>query len=113
MKSAYLTRADNVGVYDFDNYHILALFYKVLGNVHPLYRSTLKNIRLLAVTKSSVLQEYGPQHILELIMKDIKSLEEVGFLLCMSRNVCHIMLSRLAFLSSLMGLSITSRALLP
>ena len=57
---------------------VLALFYYTLGNIKPDYRSTLENIQLVAVTKSSVLQEYGSDHILKPIMDDIKKLEEVS-----------------------------------
>ena len=52
-----------------------ALFYYTLGNISPLYRSALKCIQLLAVTKSSVLQSHGADKVLENFMEDIKQLE--------------------------------------
>lgn len=55
----------------------LALFYYTLGNIHPRYRSTIRCIQLLTVTKSSILQEYGADAILEPFMDNIKSLEQV------------------------------------
>ncbi len=61
----------------------------MLGNVSPIYRSTLDSIQLLAVTKSSVLQEYGPQHILGPVMKDVGVLEEV----CISKQMHSCQLS--------------------
>lgn len=78
----------------------------MLGNVSPMYRCTLDSIQLLAVTKSSVLQEYGPQHILEPIMRDVRVLEEV----CMARvigflSTCNILINRKGFLCVLTGLS--------
>lgn len=54
-----------------------AAFYYSLGNIPPHYRSTLWNIQLLAITTSPILQKYGPDRILEPIMKDIKMLEQV------------------------------------
>ena len=54
-----------------------ALFYYMLGNISPKYRSTLRCIQLLAIVKSSILQQYGPDKILEPFMDDIKSLEHV------------------------------------
>lgn len=56
----------------------LALIYYTLGNVHPKYRSRLMCIQLLAVVKSSVLQQYGPDVVLEPFMDDIKTLESVS-----------------------------------
>ena len=58
-----------------------ALFYYSLGNISPQYRSMLWNIQLLAVARSPTLQKYGPDRILEPIMKDIKVLEQVLWLL--------------------------------
>ncbi len=43
-----------------------------------MYRSTMKCIQLLAVLKSSVLQAYGADCVLENIMKDVKQLEQVN-----------------------------------
>lgn len=52
----------------------------MLGNISPKYRSTHPCIQLLAVVKSSVLQQYGADKILEPFMDDIKSLEQVLYL---------------------------------
>ena len=54
-----------------------ALFYYTLGNISPMYRSRLKSIQLLAITKSSVLQAYGADCILKNVMEDVKQLEQV------------------------------------
>lgn len=59
--------------------YFTALFYYTLGNISPMYRSTLKCIQLLAITKSSVLQAYGVDQILENVMKDVKQLEKASF----------------------------------
>lgn len=49
----------------------------MLGNISPKYRSTHP---CMAVVKSSVLQQYGADKILEPFMDDIKSLEQVLYL---------------------------------
>ncbi len=56
----------------------VALFYYTLGNISPMYRSTMKCIQLLAVMKSSVLQNYGADVILEPVMKAVKQLEQAS-----------------------------------
>ena len=55
----------------------LTLFYYILGNIPPKYRSSTRAIQLLVVLKSSVLQQYGADMVLEPVMKDIKQLEKV------------------------------------
>ena len=54
-----------------------AIFYYTLGNISPQYRSSVKCMQLLAITKSSVLQMYGVDCVLENFMKEIKQLEQV------------------------------------
>ena len=49
----------------------------MLGNLSPIYRSSLVNIHLLCLTRSTTLQKYGAQKVLEPVMKEIKHLEEV------------------------------------
>lgn len=56
----------------------IALFYYTLGNISPVYRSSLDSIQLVAVTKSTTLQTYGSDHLLQQIMDDVKTLETVG-----------------------------------
>ena len=55
-------------------------FYYSLGNISPVYHSTMKAIQLLAITKSSVLTKYCPDVILHNFMEDIKKLESVSYL---------------------------------
>ena len=57
--------------------HGLAAFYFMLGNLPPKYRSSLVNIHLLCLTKSTTLQTYGARKVLEPVMKEMKHLEEV------------------------------------
>ena len=51
----------------------------MLGNITPKYRSTLRCIQLFAIVKSSILQQYGADKVLEVFMDDIKSLEQVHY----------------------------------
>lgn len=66
-----------------------ALFYYVLGNVSPMYRSTMKSIQLLAITKSTVLQSYGADRVLENFMEDIGELE-VSLHIISTADVCYV-----------------------
>ena len=54
-----------------------ALFYYMLGNISPKYRSSLKSIQLVAVAKSKDVSKYGIDRVLEPFMKDIQCLERV------------------------------------
>ena len=51
------------------------------GNHSPYLRSQLRSIQLLAVAKSSVVEKYGADTVLESFMWDFKILEEVTLLL--------------------------------
>lgn len=53
------------------------MFYFMLGNLSPHLRSQLRSIQLLAVAKSSVVEKYGVDTLLEPFMRDLKILEEV------------------------------------
>ena len=50
------------------------MFYFVLGNVSPLFRSKIRHIQLVALAKSERLKKYGVNAILEPIVNDIKKL---------------------------------------
>lgn len=65
------------------NINTLALFYYTLGNIQPKYRSAIRCIQLFAIVKSSVLQQYGADVILETFMDGIKCLEQV-------RGICTV-----------------------
>ena len=61
------------------NYLFVVHSYILLRNITLMYRSSLKSIQLLAITKSSSLQKYGADAVLENFMKDIKQLESVRY----------------------------------
>ena len=56
---------------------LTGVFYYQLGNLSPKYRSSLSSIHLVSIAKSSIIQKYGPDKILEPFMADIKELEKV------------------------------------
>ena len=49
------------------------MFYFVIGNVVPMFRSKVRRIQLAAIAKSELLKKYGMNAILEPIVADIKS----------------------------------------
>lgn len=53
----------------------LGMFYIVLGNIPPKYRSCLKMINLLAIVRASYVKTYGMDKILEPIVEDLKDFE--------------------------------------
>lgn len=54
------------------------LFYFVLGNIHPRYRSSLKAIQLVAICKNEYLKMYGISTVVQHFVQDIKKLEQVS-----------------------------------
>ena len=52
----------------------IAVFYFVLGNLPPLFRSKVSRIQLAAIVKSELLKKYGANKILKPIIEDIKKL---------------------------------------
>ena len=55
----------------------IGIFYYTLGNISPQFRSQLKAIQFLCVAKSSVINKYGANNILQTMMNDVILLEEV------------------------------------
>ena len=68
-------------VYNFNLFHAYilhtGLFYFVLANIHPRYRSSLKAIQLVAICKNEYLKTYGIFTVVQHFVKDIKKLEQV------------------------------------
>ena len=56
---------------------ITAMFYYLLGNIRPRYRSQLKAIQLVAVVNTSIIDSNGIDAILAPLVDDIKKLEKV------------------------------------
>ena len=58
--------------------HKLGLFYYMLGNIEPQYRSSLRCINLLAVTTSVMIEKYGLDEIMKPFIQDLNHLSSVG-----------------------------------
>ena len=50
----------------------------MLGNINPKYRSRIESIQLLTVIRTTLINKYGVNKILELFMEQINLLERVG-----------------------------------
>ena len=58
-------------------FYVLGMFYYTLGNLDPKYRSRLHTIQLVTVVRTELIEECGPNLILDSFMNDIKLLESV------------------------------------
>ena len=58
--------------------HKLGLFYYMLGNIEPQYRSSLRCINLLAVTTSVMIEKYGLDEIMKPFIQDLNHLSSAG-----------------------------------
>jgi hypothetical protein len=56
---------------------LLGAFYYTLGNIRPLYRSSLKAIQLLCLCKSAMIKKYGIDEVLQPFIVDLQKLEQV------------------------------------
>lgn len=68
-------------IYDYEIAQCLVnvgVFYYQLGNLAPKYRGSLRSIHLISIAKSSTIQKYGTDMILEPFMADLKKLEQVN-----------------------------------
>lgn len=52
----------------------VGMFYFVLGNMSPKYRSKLSAIQLVAIAKQKDLSLYGMDAVMQPFVKDIKNL---------------------------------------
>jgi hypothetical protein len=69
--------------------HIFAYpgnFYYTLGNISPDKRATLNAIQLVAIVTSKHLKQYGIDTILDVIMNDIRQLEQVSIYFGIKKN---------------------------
>ena len=56
---------------------MIFVFYYILGIVRPQFRSSLKSIQLVSISKASYIQKYGINSVLKPFMDDVKLLEKV------------------------------------
>ena len=64
------------------------IFYYVLGNLPPRYRSILHVIQLLCVVQTQIMQKYTINQILMPFMSDLKKLESVSHFICNKQFLC-------------------------
>ena len=55
----------------------IGLFYFVLGNLSPRYRSRLSSIQLVIVVENKFIKKYGMNAVLESFIKDVTRLVRV------------------------------------
>ena len=59
---------------------IIGLLYYTLGNLDPVFRSSLKSIHLLGVAKYEHIRVYGIEEFIKPVIEDLKSLESVSMI---------------------------------
>jgi len=70
------------------------VFYYSLSNLKPSLRSVLQSIQLVAVVKTSFIDKYGVDTILEPFMDDVCKLEKVNI------HIIHIVLVKIPLCTS-------------
>jgi hypothetical protein len=68
------------------------LFYYMLGNIDPKYRSRTESIQLLTIVRTTLINKYGINKILEPLIEKLNLLERVRMhtILFYSRSHCII-----------------------
>ena len=66
-----------------------AVFYYLLANLSPQYRSSLQNIQLITLARTQDVTRYGVDKILEPFMEDIKQLEKVSLITFINPRHMH------------------------
>ena len=61
----------------YAHFYTVAMFYYMLGNIHPKYRSSLHTIQLVSVCNTALLDQYSINDILDPFMTSINQLESV------------------------------------
>lgn len=66
--------------------HVISgVFYYLLGNIRPIFRSTLQSVQLVAVAKAADIHSYGFEALLQPFVEQLKLLSEViyiGIVVC-------------------------------
>jgi hypothetical protein len=79
--------------------HKLGCLFFFLGNVRPQFRSTLKNIHLVAVGRTEDIQHYGTNSFLRPFVEDLKRLYLDGFTVNIGDRQCTMYGALIAFLA--------------
>ena len=67
----------HVGIFTCIDLFPVGLFYFVLGNLSPRYRSRLSSIQLVIVVENKFIKKYGMNAVLESFIKDVTRLVRV------------------------------------
>lgn len=59
------------------NYNYTGCFYYTIGNIHPIFRSNLRAIQLLAVAKTCDIREYGCLSLLHQFVMEMNLIADV------------------------------------
>lgn len=59
-----------------DNFN-LAVFYYILGNIRPVFRSTLQAMQIVAVARADDVHTYGYNNLLKPFVEQMKLLAQV------------------------------------
>ena len=85
VQSTILVIVNNSVVNNF--FPCTGAFYFVLGNLKPKFRQRLHGIKLLALTKASVIKNHGMNRILSIFVQDIQKLKK---LFEIDSNLIHV-----------------------
>lgn len=61
-------------------YICIGVFYYILTNIRPVFRSTLPCVQLLAIAKADDIHAYGVKELLEPFVRSMKLLAQVSFI---------------------------------
>lgn len=68
----------------------LGMFYYNLGNIRPIFRSSLRAIQLACLAKSSDIKEYGCDSLLKPFLEQIEQLGKVNLHYIMCGGSMHL-----------------------
>ena len=77
----------------------IGVFYWMLLNVHPAYRSSLHSIQLLAVVKRSCIKQYGIDAALQPVVQDLILATDVGLCLCLCLTYSSLMVHAVLYVN--------------
>jgi hypothetical protein len=62
------------------------VFYYVLGNIRPIFRSSIRNIQLIAIAKTNDIKDYCVDNLLLPFIQEVNRLAEVPNTLTFLKN---------------------------
>lgn len=58
-------------------YFLAGVFYYVLGNIRPIFRSSVRNIQLICIAKTNSIKDYGIDNLLSPFIQEVNHLSKV------------------------------------